>query len=43
VRDKAGRERFVKDFEEKNSLEKQGDEKAVLHVGSDDFPLPFPS
>ncbi|HAM51918.1 MAG TPA: DUF2950 domain-containing protein [Nitrospiraceae bacterium] len=42
VRDKAGRERFVKDFEEKNSLEKQGDEKVVLHVGSDDFPLPIP-
>jgi len=42
VRDRAGRERFVKRFEEKNSLEKQGDEKVVLHVGSDDFPLPIP-
>jgi len=42
VRDRAGRERFIKHFEEKNSLEKQGDEKVVLHVGSDDFPLPIP-
>jgi hypothetical protein len=42
VRDRAGRERFVKRFEEKNSLEKQGDEKMVLHVGSDDFPLAIP-
>lgn len=42
VRDKAGSERFVKDFEEKNSLEKQSDEKVILHVGSDDFPLPIP-
>jgi hypothetical protein len=42
VRDKAGREYFVKRFEEKNSLEKQGDEKVVLHVGSDDYPLPIP-
>ena len=42
VRDKAGSERFIKLFEEKNSLEKQGDEKVILHVGSDDFPLPIP-
>lgn len=42
VRDKIGRERFVKRFEEKSSLEKQGDEKVVLHVGSDDYPLPIP-
>ena len=42
VRDKAGREHFTKRFEEKNSLEKQGDDKVILHVGSDDFPLPIP-
>ena len=42
VRDKAGSERFIKLFEEKNSLEKQGDETAILHVGSDDFPFPIP-
>ncbi|HXX80184.1 MAG TPA: DUF2950 domain-containing protein [Thermodesulfovibrionales bacterium] len=42
VRDKAGRERFVKHFEEKNSLEKQGDDKVVIQVGNDDFPLPIP-
>ena len=42
VRDKAGREHFIKRFEEKNSLEKQGEGKVVLLVGSDDFPLPIP-
>ncbi len=42
VRDRAGRDRFVKRFEEKNSLEKQGDKKMVLQVGSDDFPFPIP-
>jgi len=41
VRDKAERERFLKNYEEKNSLEKKGDE-AILQVGKDDWPLPIP-
>ncbi|HXX81318.1 MAG TPA: DUF2950 domain-containing protein [Thermodesulfovibrionales bacterium] len=42
VRDKAGRERFIKEFEEKNSLERQSEERVVLDVGSDDYPFPIP-
>lgn len=42
VRDKAERERFLKDFGEKNSLERKSDDEAVLHVGKDDWPLPIP-
>lgn len=42
IKDKAGREQIVKRFEEKNSLEKQGEEKVVINVGKDDFPLPIP-
>ena len=42
VRDKASREHFIQDFEEKHSLEKQGDNKVVLHVGKDNFPFPIP-
>jgi hypothetical protein len=42
VKDKAGRERFLKNFEEKNSIEKKGDDEAILHVGKDDWPFPIP-
>ena len=42
VRDKAEREWFLKNYEEKNSLEKKGDDEAVLQVGKDDWPLPIP-
>ena len=42
VQDQMRRERFVKDYEEKNSLQKQGDAKMVLYVGSTDDPLPIP-
>jgi hypothetical protein len=42
VRDKADRERFLKKYEEKNSLEKKGDDEAILQVGNDDWPLPIP-
>jgi hypothetical protein len=41
VADKAGRERFVKKYEEKNSIEQTGD-KAILSVGSQGYPLPIP-
>jgi hypothetical protein len=42
VADKAGRERFVKAYEEANRLEKSGDAKVVLSVGKDNWPLPIP-
>ncbi|MGO9611487.1 MAG: DUF2950 domain-containing protein [Dissulfurispiraceae bacterium] len=42
VQDQMRRERFAKDFEEKNSLQKQGDGKMILYVGSTDYPLPIP-
>jgi len=42
VRDKASREWFLKAYGEKHSLEKEGDDKAILQVGDEDWPLPFP-
>ena len=42
VEDKAGRERFLKNYEEKNSLEKKGDDEVLLQVGKDDWPFPIP-
>lgn len=42
VRDKTDRELFIKAFEEKNSLEKEGHNKITLHVGHDGWPFPFP-
>jgi hypothetical protein len=42
VRDKTQRERFLKSYEEKNSLEKNGENQAILQVGKDDWPLPIP-
>ena len=42
VEDKAERERFLKNYEEKNSLEKKGDDEVLLQVGKDDWPFPIP-
>jgi hypothetical protein len=42
VADKAGRERFVKAYEEANKLEKSTDAKMVLSVGKDGWPFPIP-
>ena len=42
VEDKATRERFLKNYEEKNSLEKKGDDEVLLQVGKDDWPFPIP-
>lgn len=42
VRDKEGREWFVRAYEEKFSLEKKGDDAVILQVGKDDWPLPIP-
>jgi hypothetical protein len=41
VEDKAARERFVNQYNEKNRLEKTED-KAVLSIGNDDWPSPIP-
>jgi hypothetical protein len=42
VADETGREKFIKAYEGENNLEKASDEKMVLHVGKDDWPLPIP-
>jgi len=42
VRDKNGRELFLREYEEKFSLEKKGDDAVILQVGKDDWPLPIP-
>ncbi len=42
VADRAGRERFVRAYGEANRIGKQGDAKAVLLVGKDEWPLPIP-
>jgi hypothetical protein len=42
VTDRAERERFLKAYAEKNSLVKEGDDKVILQVGNDDWPLPIP-
>jgi len=42
VEDKFVRERFLKNYEEKNSLEKKGVDEVLLQVGKDDWPFPIP-
>ena len=42
VADNENRDRFVKLYEEKNKLEQSGENKAVLYVGNEDWPLPIP-
>jgi hypothetical protein len=42
VDDSVRRERFLKAYEEKNSIEKQDEGKAILHIGSNDFLFPIP-
>lgn len=42
VTDKAARDRFLKAFAEKSSLEKKTGDKAVLEVGNDNWPFPIP-
>ena len=42
VADKAGRDRFVSNYEVKNRLEEVGTDKVVIYVGNDDWPLPIP-
>ncbi len=42
VADKQGRERFVRAYEQSNTLERPTDTKAVLVIGQDRWPLPIP-
>jgi hypothetical protein len=42
VQDAQARRRFVAAFEQKSAIEMQGGDKAVLSVGDDGFPFPFP-
>lgn len=40
--DKAVRDNFVKAYEEKNRIENIDDNRIILHVGNNDWPLPIP-
>jgi Protein of unknown function (DUF2950) len=42
VADRRGRERFAKAYAESSKVERQGDAKAILMFGKDDWPLPIP-
>jgi hypothetical protein len=42
VADKDGSEKFIIAYEKKNRLEVFGGNKAILYVGSDDWPMPIP-
>ena len=42
VEDRAVRERFVKAYDAKNALIREGDGKAVLQIGTEDWPFPIP-
>ena len=42
IADKAGRERFLRLYDEKKAVEMAGTGKAVLSVGNDDYPFPIP-
>jgi len=42
VADKAESERFVKNYEEMNKLEKETDKKVILVVGNQEWPFPIP-
>ena len=42
VADAQGRRKFIAAYEERNQIEPAGDDRAVLAVGADDWPFPFP-
>ena len=42
VADRRGRERFAKAFAEASKVERQGEARALLLVGKDEWPLPIP-
>jgi Protein of unknown function (DUF2950) len=42
VEDAATRQRFVSAYDAKHQISKEGDDKAIMLVGQDDFPFPIP-
>ena len=42
VADRRGRERFAKAYWEASKVERQGDAKAILMIGKDEWPMPIP-
>jgi len=42
VADRAGRERFLQAYQEKNRIVEVNSKKAVLEIGNDDWPFPIP-
>jgi len=42
VADRRGRERFAQAYEEASKVERQGDAKAILMIGKDEWPMPIP-
>jgi hypothetical protein len=42
VADRAGRERFLAQYEEKHELVYEGEDRAILQVGNDEWPMPVP-
>ncbi len=42
VMDRAARDKFLKEYAEKSTLEKAGEDKVILQVGADDWPFPIP-
>ena len=42
VADRAGRDKFIKAYEQKNSLEAKSARTMMLHVGADDWSMPIP-
>jgi hypothetical protein len=42
VADREGLEKFVRMYKEKNAVVREGDQKAVVEVGNDAWPLPIP-
>jgi hypothetical protein len=42
VQDSNARDRFLKAFHDKHAISMQGADRAVLLIGGDDFPFPFP-
>jgi hypothetical protein len=40
--DNEARARFLEAYDEKSRIESKGDALAILHIGNDDWPLPFP-
>ena len=42
VADRAGRDKFIKSYEQKNSLKAKAAGTMILHVGADDWPMPIP-